>query len=137
MSPNIFYIESKTAKNGSIVPVLADGKAFFSQYNPERDVQFYATAPSVKESGFILVGGLGDGSHIHALLNTNKTAYIMVLEHNKETFEYLFEKGICSREIKNNPRVSFTKPKKHIYPGHSRLIFVPSGKTVDASIRAA
>lgn len=108
MSPNIFYIESKTAKNGSIVPVLANGKAFFSEYNPERDVQFYATAPSVKESGFILVGGLGDGSHIHALLNANPAAYIMVLEHNKETFEYLFEKGICSREIKNNPRVSFT-----------------------------
>ncbi len=108
MSPNIFYKESKIAKNGSTVPVLANGKSFFSEYNPERDIQFYAAAPSVKDSGFILVGGLGDGNHIHALLSANPAAYIMVLEYNKETLDYLFESGICDREIKNNPRVSFS-----------------------------
>ena len=108
MSPNIFYKESKTAKNGSTIPVLSNGKSFFSEYNPERDIQFYAAAPSVKDSGFILVGGLGDGSHILALLKANPSSYVMVLEYNKETLDYLFESGICSREIQNNPRVSFT-----------------------------
>ena len=89
------------------MPVLANGKSFFSEYNPERDIQFYAAAPSVKDSGFILVGGLGDGNHIHALLSANPAAYIMVLEYNKETLDYLFESGICDRERIHSCRTSF------------------------------
>ena len=111
MNSNIFYTESKTAKNGSIVPVLADGKFFFSAYNPERDIQFYAADPSVKTSGFILAGGLGDGKHIQALLEANPTAVVMVLEYNRETLEYLFSSIINKSELIHNSRVFFTTPE--------------------------
>ncbi|MCR4715322.1 MAG: DUF115 domain-containing protein [Treponemataceae bacterium] len=111
MSSNIFYTESKSAKNGSIVPVLANGKFFFSAYNPERDIQFYAAAPSVKTSGFILAGGLGDGKHIQALLETNPDAIVMVLEYNKETLEYLLSSIIRKSGLIHNPRVFFTTPE--------------------------
>ena len=108
MSSNIFYTGIKKSKTGKDVPVLANGRTFFSEYNPERDIQFYAAAPSVKDSGFILVGGLGDGSHIQALLEENPTAFLMVLERNRETIDYLFSEGICNADLKTNPRILFT-----------------------------
>ena len=111
MSPNIFYTGTKIAKTGKDIPVLFNGRTFFSEYNPERDIQFYANVPVVKESGFILVAGLGDGSHIHVLLNENPTAFLLVLEYNKKTLEYLFESRICSPDLRNNPRISFTTPE--------------------------
>ncbi len=111
MSSNIFYTGTKSAKTGKDVPVLSNGRTFFSEYNPERDIQFYAAAPSVKDSGFILVAGLGDGSHIHALLDSNPNVFLLILEYNKETLEYLFESRICSPDLRNNPRISFTTPE--------------------------
>ena len=111
MSSNIFYTGIKKSKTGKDVPVLANGRTFFSEYNPERDIQFYAAAPSVKYSGFILVGGLGDGSHIRALHDANPTALLMVLERNRETIDYLFSESICNAEIKANPSILFTTPE--------------------------
>ncbi|MBO4509326.1 MAG: motility associated factor glycosyltransferase family protein [Spirochaetaceae bacterium] len=111
MSSNIFYTGTKKSKTGKDIPVLSNGRTFFSEYNPERDIQFYANTPSVKDSGFILVAGIGDGSHINTLLELNPKAVLLILEYNKETLEYLFESKLCSPELKNNPRVSFTTPE--------------------------
>ena len=111
MSSNIFYKGIKKAKNGKDVPLLTNGKTFFSEYNPERDIQFYAAAPAVKDAGFILIGGLADASHINAVLDANPTAFIMVLEYNEETINYLFSEGICRPELKDNPRILFTTPE--------------------------
>ena len=91
MSSNIFYTGTKKSKTGKDIPVLSNGRTFFSEYNPERDIQFYANTPSVKDSGFILVAGIGDGSHINTLLELNPKAVLLILEYNKETLEYLFE----------------------------------------------
>ena len=111
MSLNIFYTGTKETKTGKSVPVLSNGKTLFSEYNPERDIQFFSGTKEVQESGFILIGGLGDASHISAVLEKNPSATIMVLEFNSETIDFLFSNGICSKNILQNNRILLTTPQ--------------------------
>lgn len=111
MNSTIFYTGTKKAKNGSSVPLLSNGKTLFSEYNPEREINFYAEAAEVNKSGFILIGGLGDGSHIEALMSKNPSALIMVLEANKDTIDFLFSRNICREELKKHPKLLFTTPQ--------------------------
>ncbi|MCR4939700.1 MAG: DUF115 domain-containing protein [Treponemataceae bacterium] len=112
MSSDIFYTGTREAKNGSIVPVLSNGKTFYSEYNPDRDIGFYADKAEIVNSGFILIGGLGDGSHIAAVLDKNPSATIMILEFNDETIAFLFSNKICDPEILENPHIILTTPEK-------------------------
>ncbi|MDR3311539.1 MAG: DUF115 domain-containing protein [Spirochaetaceae bacterium] len=94
------------AKTGAAVPIFADGKAMYSLYDPGRDAAIFAdqgaAAAETAGAGFILVCGLGDGSHVAALLEKIPDAGILVAEHSGENIAFLQRQFDFSRLAQNN-----------------------------------
>jgi hypothetical protein len=109
---NLTYGASVTAKTGRRVPAFPDGKAMFSLYAPERDARVFAEQVG-PETGFVVVAGVGDGSHIAALLERCPEARVLALEHSEENLLFLRrEFDLCP--LDRDPRVfliPFTKPE--------------------------
>lgn len=92
------------AKNGSEVPLFADGSPVHSKYNPENEAASFAKDAS---GGFIVVCGIGGGFHIESLLNRLDTnSAVLALEADFESLRFCqnLEKV---KKISCDPRLSF------------------------------
>ena len=99
------YGASKTAKSGRRVPAFLDGKAMYSLYAPERDARVFQDQLG-QETGFVVMAGVGDGSHIAALLERCPDARVLALEHSEENLRFLL-KEFDLASLTRNPQVVF------------------------------
>jgi hypothetical protein len=96
MTAALTYGEIKISKTGVPVPVFIDGTAMYSLYNPARDAEAFAggfaaedTALRSTTTGFVIVFGLGNGTHIESLAKKYSGVKILVVEHSAENIEFL------------------------------------------------
>lgn len=87
---NSCYTEPVIAKNSESVPLLKDGRALFSIYNPSRDAENFLKDINFTEKQFIAVSGLANAIHVSKALN-HENIHILVIEKNKESIATLFE----------------------------------------------
>ena len=84
-SPQL-YASLLTAKNGSVIPVFADGKTMESRYNPQNDAtRFIETIPF---SSFYIIFGIGSGIAIETLLNKYPQAFFLCLEKSQNDINF-------------------------------------------------
>ena len=72
-----------------LLPVFENGRSFFSIYNPEREIDFFCDNEIFSKSGFFLIGGLGNAKHIKKLSEKYKNAFILAVETNHESINFL------------------------------------------------
>lgn len=83
---NHSYAAPVKARDGTLIPVFADGKTMYSRYAPLKDAQTFAQKAG--NAVFVIVFGLGSGLHIQALLNCG-VQHIIVLEENTCSIHFL------------------------------------------------
>ena len=72
-----------------LLPVFENGRSFFSIYNPEREIDFFCDNEIFSKSGFFVIGGLGNARHIKKLSEKYKDAFILAVETNHESINFL------------------------------------------------
>ena len=65
MGGTSIYDRIEEAKNGTIIPVLKNGRTMESRYNPERDAE--KLCENITEGSFFIVIGIGSGIFIKTL----------------------------------------------------------------------
>jgi hypothetical protein len=94
-----------TARNGLIVPgIRSDGGTvpFHSLYDPRRESARFAE--SFRGAGCIIVGGLGAGYHVSALLQHTGASVVVVVEKNAGVLKSLLEHVPLS-DLLRDPRL--------------------------------
>ncbi len=100
----MIYSSVIKAKNGSEVPLFADGSPMHSKYNPENEAASFAKDAN---GGFIVVCGIGGGFHIESLLNRlDQNSAILALEADFESLEFCRNLDKV-KKISSDPRLSF------------------------------
>ena len=79
----MMYSGTKTARDGSLVPLFMDGTPMHSLYAPERDARAFASQFG-HECGFAIVGGAGNCMHIAALQRARPDMRILCVEESEE-----------------------------------------------------
>ncbi len=97
---NSCYSEPALAKTNEKVPILKDGKALFSVYNPERDADNFLSGVNLSEKQFIAVSSLANAAHIKKALQY-QNIQILVIEKNAESAATLFEHFDFTDLLKN------------------------------------
>lgn len=111
-----------TAKNGSMVPVFADGTPAHSKYNPEREAASFGSA--IKSNCmFFIVLGLGGGYHIASLIKRFNAAKIIIIENSIEDINFIRQIP-CVAEILRNPGIKILTAEK--LKGHLQELYIPS-----------
>jgi hypothetical protein len=87
--PSLTYGEPVFSQSGELIPAFLDGTAMYSRYNPQREVRLFAEQDGVKRAGCVLIFGLGNGSHIAAIVRKNPFARIIVVEYSLENIAFL------------------------------------------------
>ena len=90
----IYKIEKETARDGSLIPVFANGKGVHSKYNPISEA--IQAAKTAEKADFFVIIGLGGGYHIDAIQKENPNAKIIVVEN--EDIKNLLEIP-CAKKI--------------------------------------
>ncbi len=102
-SPQL-YVSLLTAKNGSVIPVFADGKTMESRYNPQNDAtRFIETIPF---SSFYIILGIGSGIAIEALLNKYPQAFFLCLEKSQNDINFLLQIPLV-KKLQGNLHIKF------------------------------
>jgi hypothetical protein len=96
MTEALTYREIKISTSGVPVPIFINGAAMYSLYNPARDAEAFAigfaaeeTTPCSTTTGFVIVFGLGNGTHIESLAKKYPALKILVVEHSAENIDFL------------------------------------------------
>lgn len=85
---NRIYKSIISAKNGSLIPELLNGRTVESRYNPDRDAE--ALLESINSKGcFYIVTGIASGIFINKLLERNRKSFIICIERCNEDIELL------------------------------------------------
>lgn len=88
MLGNSIYNSIETARNGTQIPVLKNGKTIESRYNPQNEAQRF-TGDITQNDRFIIVLGIAGGTLINSILEKNKDAFILAIETCREDIEFL------------------------------------------------
>lgn len=91
MQNNSIYKSIETAKNGTLIPVLQNGRTIESRYNPQNEAQKFIENISENDKFIILIGVAG-GAVLEAILNKNPDAFIIGVENSQSDIDFL--KGI-------------------------------------------
>ena len=83
------YSAPVIAKNNELVPLLKDGKALFSIYNPAKDADNFLKDINFDENQFIAVSSLANAQHLTKALNF-ANIHILIIEKNAESIADLF-----------------------------------------------
>ncbi len=85
----MFYSSFITAKDGSAVPVLQNGKPLHSKYSPRQEAERFATLQA--ENDFFVIFGLCGGFHLSALKKRFPHAFILAVEESQADIDFLKE----------------------------------------------
>ncbi len=88
------YSSVLSAKTGETVPCLINGTALYSRYNPARECESFSQLECFSTAGFYVIGGIGSGIHISAVQNRYPDAFIVAVEPDTETLNYLKEQRL-------------------------------------------
>ena len=89
MKTQSIYKTTCLSKTEMLLPVFENGRSFFSIYNPEREIDFFCDNEIFSKSGFFVIGGLGNAQHIKKLSEKYRDAFILVVETNQESVNFL------------------------------------------------
>lgn len=98
------YKEIISAKDGSLVPVFASGRAFHSKYNPQREAQ--QLSENTEKQDFFIVSGLGGGYHLKSLMEKFPESRFLVVENSDEDIAFVKENIPLSKELLEADNVS-------------------------------
>lgn len=82
----MIYSGTIVSKTGDEEPLFLDGKPVHSKYNPMNEASQFAL--SVKDSGFIIIAGIGAGFHIKAVKERFPSSFILALEADEESLSF-------------------------------------------------
>ena len=95
-----FYKEIITAKDGTQIPVIFNGKTIESRYNPVLEAErLFSSLTFSPETSFYLFIGCGRGSLIQKIHCFNPYAFILILENSREDINFLTSHFL---ELNNN-----------------------------------
>ena len=97
------------AKNGDLIPVLANGKPMHSKYNPQAEGEQFAKLVTEK-CNFVIVIGLGGGFHIKGIINKFKNIKVIVVEENQEDIK-LLDALPTVKELEENQNIKYCNLK--------------------------
>lgn len=100
------YQKIETAKNGTQIPVLYNGKTIDSKYNPEREADTILTTITQNFNFFILLG-VGSGILLQKLSILFSDAKIICIERTKADLHFLSQLESVNK-LCNNPNIFFT-----------------------------
>lgn len=106
MSNESIYTSIIEAKNGSLIPVLQNGKTIESRYNPVGDAERKISLIS-ENANFIIVFSLGSGLVVSKLLEKNPDSKILVIEPSDKDFSFLEQLPLVSK-LKTNNNIIFS-----------------------------
>lgn len=82
------YSQIIQAKNGSLIPVLQNGKTIDSRYNPQNDS--IRTIESINTNcNFFVITGIASGIYIDELLKKIPNSFVIAIEQNQDDIDFL------------------------------------------------
>lgn len=106
MSNKSIYTSLIEAKNGSIIPVLYNGKTLESRYNPLQDAERKLSLIS-KKTNFFIIFSLGSGILASKILEQNPESKLLIIENTKDDFDFLGQISLV-KKLKESKNVIFT-----------------------------
>ena len=100
------YEKIITAKNGTLIPQLKNGKTVESKYNPEKESS--AIVENIEEQGsprFFIVFGIASGTTLKKISEKFPKSRILAVERTEKDIQFLSELPAV-KEIKNNKNIS-------------------------------
>lgn len=123
---NSIYKEVILSKTGNEICILQNGKTIDSRYNPEQSCLNTIANLNFKSSFFVVLG-LSSGIICNLLLQKNPDAKIVVLEINKEDFDFLRQIEL-NKILEKNQNIIFTtlnNLEKNIFQNYIPAIHGP------------
>lgn len=88
-------IETVSSRDGNIIPVIKNGKTniqLHSLFNPRLEAEkLYESEMKGKNSGFIIVYGIGGGYHIAPYIKDQSVENILIIDTDKKYFRKIIE----------------------------------------------
>ena len=81
----MIYLPAVKSRTGSDIPLFKNLHPMHSKYNPEAEAEAFA---ATLKDGFIIIGGIGGGFHIKAVLSKFPDSFIVCVEADRESLEY-------------------------------------------------
>lgn len=100
-----------TTKNGSIIPVLTNGKSLESKYNPDHEAEIALN--EVVESKFFIVTGISSGIFVKKLNEKYPLSKIICIERSQEDIDFLMEINTV-KDLFSNKSIFFI-PSNNIF----------------------
>ncbi|MCR5218097.1 6-hydroxymethylpterin diphosphokinase MptE-like protein [Treponema sp.] len=102
----MIYDSFITAKTGEEIPLFISKRPMNSKYNPSLEAENFAQN---QKNGFFVIGGIGNGMHIKALLKQFPSSFILAIEADRESLSYCLNFK-DTKECSTNPSVRFITP---------------------------
>lgn len=95
------YTSLEKAKNGSIIPILYNGKSLESKYNPDNEAE-KLILEFTNTSHYFIVTGISSGILINKLLEKNPNCFILCIERTIQDINFLKQIPIVKKISQNN-----------------------------------
>lgn len=105
MTNSTIYSSLLETKDGSIIPVLKNGKTLESRYSPKNEA-LKKIEQIQKDTNFFIVIGLCSGILIQELLKINKNAKVLVIEETEVDYNFLKQLSLV-KELFSNEQIIF------------------------------
>ncbi|MBR1640642.1 MAG: motility associated factor glycosyltransferase family protein [Treponema sp.] len=101
-----------TAKNGSVIPVLKNGRTVDSKYNPQKEAESILQGISCKTKyNYFIILGIGSGLFIKELSKKFGQSRIIAVERSEKDLDFLLQIDTV-KKLKDNANVFFTSADK-------------------------
>ncbi|MBR5401529.1 MAG: DUF115 domain-containing protein [Treponema sp.] len=104
MNDKSIYSQFTQAKNGSLIPVLENGKTIESRYNPSRECQKTFELQITDKDHFVIVLGIAGGHLIEKITSERKDIFIIGVETCKEDISFLEQSDVI-KKLQDNKNV--------------------------------
>ena len=105
---DFLYKGFMTAKNGTVIPVLADGRTVDSRYNPEKEALSCVNSVSAASGhSFFIVLGIGSALSVRLLAQKFPESRIIALERTRHDIDFLMRLDAV-RELGASGRIFLT-----------------------------
>lgn len=90
------YTKKVFSKTNQEVFLFPNGRSFFSLYDPLKEANNYLSSNNFDNKGYFCIAGCGNGYHIKLLQEKFPSAFILVIENNQKTIDYLLSNKYIS-----------------------------------------
>ena len=104
----MIYREFVLSKTGEKIPLFNNSTPMHSKYNPQREAENFANqlvTDGIK-SAFFVIGGIGGGFHIEALVkklsSLNIVYFILAFEESQDEIDFLMDSPLIAELLKND-----------------------------------